>query len=91
VKVESDGEVDSVKSHQGPKSVPSAEPFKTFENVSSRNFLDEPENLLEAELEAQGVCRPLPLKEAVMETSEIYPKLNFNVSHHCCYFLLWFS
>ena len=47
-----------------------------LENVStSPSFFDVPEVL-----EAEQVCRALPLKEAVMETSDIYPKLNFNVS-----------
>ena len=46
-----------------------------LENVSSIFIPDEPEIL-----EAEQVCRPLPLKEATMETSDIYPKLNFNVS-----------
>ena len=48
-----------------------------LENVSSIFIPDEPEIL-----EAEQVCRPLPLNEATMETSDIYPKLNFNVSKY---------
>ncbi len=82
VRVDED-DVSLLKAQLNPK-VPSPEPLKTFENVSSHNFLDEPVQD-EAELEQQQpVCHPLPLKEAVMETADIYPKLNFNVSRNCC-------
>lgn len=79
VKIDED-ELSLLKAQLNPK-VPSAEPFKTFENVSSSNFLDEPiADDVEPD-QQQPLCHPLPLKEAAMETADIYPKLNFNVSH----------
>jgi len=57
------------------KSNPTSDDLVTAENSSSHNFLDSPPEVFEAE----AVCRPLPLKVASIETSEIYPKLNFNV------------
>jgi hypothetical protein len=49
---------------------------KVAENASSRNYLVAPPEVVEPEAQ----CRPLPLKVAAMETADIYPKLNFNVS-----------
>ena len=46
-------------------------------NSSTQNFLAPPPEVIEAE----PVCQPLELKVADIETSEIYPKLNFNVRH----------
>ena len=46
-------------------------------NSSTQNFLAAPPEVIEAE----PVCQPLELKVANIETSEIYPKLNFNVRH----------
>ena len=47
-------------------------------NASTSNVLAAPPEVVEAE----PVCQPLELKVANIETSEIYPKLNFNVRPH---------
>jgi len=46
-------------------------------NASTQNVLAAPPEVV---VEAEPVCQPLELKVADMETSEIYPKLNFKVS-----------
>ena len=88
VKVDED-DVSLLKAQLSPQ-FPSAESFKTFENVSSHNFLDEPAaDEPEEREQEQPVCHPLPLKVAAMETADIYPKLNFNVSRYQFLINLW--
>lgn len=61
------------------KSNPSNVDVVSVENASAgHNFVEPPPEVVPAE----PVCQPLPLKVASIETSEIYPKLNFNVRYH---------
>lgn len=74
--------VDNVLKAPLKSSNPTNDDLVRVENSSSHNFLDLPPDVSETE----AVCRPLPLKVASIETSEIYPKLNFNVRSNAIYF-----
>lgn len=87
VKTEDLVEPEQLKAQIKPKALEAE--LGRYENVSSHSLFDVPDIS-----EPEQVCRALPLKEAVMETSDIYPKLNFNVSsdsEHSFKFIIWLN